>query len=70
MKLCIDYRFIQPADEIRKSRCGDGLAKRVITSPVDGSQESFQISCRQFRLMLEGCDEDGKFWRPNSVGFE
>jgi hypothetical protein len=71
MKLCVDCRFIQPADDIQQSRCGHTLATRTVTIPIDGSQRSFQVSCKQFRLMLDGCDEDGKFWRAKPrVGFE
>jgi hypothetical protein len=71
MKLCVDCRSIQGADDIQQSRCGHTMAKRIVTSPIDGSQRSFQVSCKQFRLMFDGCDEDGKLWRPrNSVGFE
>jgi hypothetical protein len=59
MKLCVDCRFIQPTDDVQQSRCGHILAKRTVTSPVDSSQHSLQTSCKQFRLMLDGCDEDG-----------
>lgn len=70
MKLCVDCSWIQRAESINKSRCGHGLAKRTETSPIDGTQRSFQISCWHFRLMPDGCDEGGKLWQPKNVGFE
>lgn len=69
MKLCIDCRWIQPADDIQQSRCGHVAAKRTVSSMIDGSQRSFQASCQSFRLTLDGCDMDGKLWQPKQVGF-
>jgi hypothetical protein len=70
MKLCVDCRWIQIADDIRLSRCGHTFAKHIATSPVDGSQRSFQVSCEQFRSMGDGCGEGGNFWRPKTVEFK
>lgn len=70
MKLCIDCRWIQPAGDIQQSRCGHATATRTMTSPVDGSTRTFQVSCQSFRLMIEGCDVEGKLWESKTVGFE
>ena len=43
MKLCIDCRWIQGADDIPKSRCGHTLATRIVTSLVDGSQRTAYV---------------------------
>ncbi len=70
MKLCADCRWIQPRDDIQQSRCGHSAATHTTTSRVDGSVRVFQISCQQFRLMIDGCDVEGKLWEPKIVGFE
>ena len=65
MKLGIDCRWIQLDDEIPQSRCGHAFERRTVTGPVDGSQRSYQISCRWLALcalltaaggMLASCD--------------
>ncbi len=64
MKLCADCRWIQPRDDIQQSRRGHSAATRTTTTPIDGSKREFQISRQQFRLMIDGCDVEGKLWAP------
>jgi hypothetical protein len=70
MKLCVDCRWITAADDIQQSRCGHVLATHTVTSSIDGSKRSFQVSCKQVRLTLDGRDEEGKLWHPTNVEFE
>ena len=65
MKLCIYGRWIKLDDEMPQSGCGHVVERRTVTGPVDGSQRSYQISCRWLALcalltaaggMLASCD--------------